>query len=422
MTQAPRTTLSTHTSLRLNAGVAASVQVLAQTSWGLRRYLEEQAQENPMLRVETVERSPRDWLPRWTAAFARAEGPMAEGVAASASLNAHVMAEVARQFPVGPPRRIAELLADALEPSGWLGRPLVEVAAEARATLPEVEAVLLRLQDIEPVGLFARNLAECLELQAREAGWLDPVMKVILGHLALLAQGDTARLATLARVPEADVLRTLRRVRSLNPKPGAQFDIGEAPLREPDLIASRGEAGWVVALNRSALPSLAVVAPPRGTANPEVAAQVAAARAVVRHVAARGRTILRVGQEVLTRQAAVLDYGVQALVPMTMADVAGTLELHESTVSRAVAGTAVDTPGGTLWLRQLFSGAVGAEGVAAGALRVRLARLVAEENKADPLTDAELAARLDGGAVARRTVVKYRRLMGIPPRHRRRIG
>ena len=423
MTQAPRTTLSTRTSLRLNAGVTASVNVLAQTSWGLRRYLEEQAQENPMLRVETVERPPRDWLPRWTSAFARAEGREAEGVAAAPSLMAHVMAEVARQFPAGQPRRIAELLAEALEPSGWLGRPLVEIAAEARATLPEVEAVLRRLQDIEPAGLFARNLAECLELQAREAGWMNPVMRVILANLALLAQGDTVRLAALARVPEAEVLRTLRRIRTLNPKPGAQFDLGEAPLREPDLIASRGEAGWVVALNRSALPSLAVVPLSRCRADPQAVAQVAAARTLMRHVAARGRTILRVGQEVLARQAAALDYGLQALVPMTMAEVAGTLDMHESTVSRAVSGTAVDTPGGTLWLRHLFTGAVGAEGAAAGALRVRLARLVAEEDKARPLTDAELALRLDGGgAVARRTVAKYRDLMGIPPRHRRRHG
>lgn len=422
MTQAPRTTLSTRTSLRLNVGIAASVQVLAQTSWGLRRYLEEQAQENPMLRVETVEPGPRDWLPRWTSAFARAEGREFDGIAAGPSLNAHVMAEVQRLFPAGRPRRIAEALADALEPSGWLGRPLDEVAAEAGATLPEVEAVLRRLQDIEPAGLFARNLAECLTLQAREAGWIDPVMTVILGNLSLLAQGDTARLAALARVPEDEVAHALRRIRSLNPKPGAQFDTSAAPLREPDLIATRGEAGWTVALNRSALPALAVVAVPRGTADAEAQARVAAARAVVRHVAARGRTILRVGQEVLARQAAALDYGLQALVPMTMAEVAAALDLHESTVSRAVAGTAVDTPGGTFWLRHLFSGAAGADGAAAGALRARLAQLVAEEDKAHPLSDAELAARLDDSAVARRTVVKYRTQMGIPPRHRRRLG
>lgn len=421
MTQSPRTALTTRASLRLNAGVAASVQVLAQTSWGLRRYLEEQAQENPMLRLETVERDPRDWLPRWTSAFARAEGREAEGIAAAPSLSAHVMAEVARQFPAGRQRRIADLLADALEPSGWLGRPLDQVAAEAGATLPEVEAVLRRLQDIEPAGLFARNLAECLELQAREAGWLDPVMTVILRHLVLLAQGDVARLAALAKVPEAEVQHSLRRIRTLNPKPGAQFDTAEAPLREPDLIARRGETGWVVSLNRSALPSLAVVPMPQGTADAQVLAQVAGARAVMRHVAARGRTILRVGQEVLARQAAALDYGLQALVPMTMADVAGSLNLHESTVSRAVSGTAVDTPEGTLWLRHLFTGAVGPEGVAAGALRMRLAQLVSEEDKADPLTDSELALRLDdGGAVARRTVAKYRDLMNIPPRHRRR--
>lgn len=422
MTQAPRTALTTRQSLRLNAGIAASVAILARANWGLRRYLDEQAQENPMLRVEPVERSPRDWLPHWTGAFARGEGAEVQMIAAGPSLNAHVMAGVERLFPAGRPRRIAEALADALEPSGWLGRSLKEIAAETGAALPEVEAVLRRLQDLEPAGLFARNLAECLTLQAREAGWLDPVMTVILGNLSLLAQGDTQRLARLARVPEGAVAEAIRRIRTLNPKPGAQFDTAVAPLREPDLIATRGETGWMIALNRSALPALSVVPVPRGTTDPATLARAAEARALVRHVAARGRTILRVGQEVLARQAAALDYGLQALVPMTMAEVAEALALHEGTVSRAVAGTAVDTPEGTFWLRHLFSGAAGADGAAAAALRARLARLVAEEDKTRPLTDAELAQRLGSGAVARRTVVKYRTQMGIPPRHRRRVG
>lgn len=428
MTQAPRVSLTARTSLRMNLGLAASVKVLAQDSFGLRRYLEEQAATNPVLRIEPAERAPRDWLPRWSAAFSRAEGGAAETAAHGPSLAAHLSDAITLHFPSGRVRRAAELFADAVEPSGWLGRPLSALAAEAGLTLPEAEALLARLQDIEPAGLFARNLAECLVLQAREAGWLDPPMELILSRLDLLAAGETARLARLARVPEAEILSRLRRIRSLNPKPGAQFDPGAAPLREPDLEVRRGSAGWMVELNRSSLPALSVVALPRGPRDAEQRAQVAAARALMRQVDARGRTILRVGQEVLQRQAAALDNGLGALMPMTMAEVADALGLHVSTVSRAVAGTAVDTPRGTWWLRRLFTQTVGqGEGIAAGAVRAALAELVAGEDRKHPLSDAALAEALgrlmaEPGAdlLARRTAAKYRASLGIPPAHRRR--
>jgi RNA polymerase sigma-54 factor len=138
--------------------------------------------------------------------------------------------------------------------------------------------------------------------------------------------------------------------------------------------------------------------------------------------------LLRVGREILRRQQAALAGGAEALVPMTMAEVAAALDLHESTVSRVVAGTSVDTPRGMWWLRLLFSGAVGgvdgAPGVAAAALRDRLARLVAGEPPDAPLSDEALAAELaqDGAVVARRTVAKYRTMLNIPPAHRRRKG
>jgi RNA polymerase sigma-54 factor len=148
----------------------------------------------------------------------------------------------------------------------------------------------------------------------------------------------------------------------------------------------------------------------------------AAARALLRLVENRNATLLSVGQEILSRQEAALDNGAGALVPMTMADVAGAVGLHESTVSRVVAGTAVDTPQGTWWLRALFTGAAREGGPAAGALRDRLARLIGAEDPAAPLTDDAIAEALaEGGApIARRTVAKYRAALKLPPAHRRR--
>ncbi|MDP2737993.1 MAG: RNA polymerase factor sigma-54 [Pseudorhodobacter sp.] len=423
MTPGPRITISQTQRLQLNFGLAASILFLRADASGLTRYLEEQAAVNPHVALDHS--APGDWLPRWSRAFQHAGQVEAPAQASAApSLIAHVMAGVARLTAPGRERAIAEVLAEALEPSGWLGRPVADLAQAAAASLPETEAVLAKLQRIEPVGLFARSLGECLRLQAADAGCLDAVMIVILDHLDLLAARQLARLARLAAVPEAEIFARLRLIRSFDPKPGAQFDPGAAPLREPDLVATRGVGGWQVALNRSALPTLALRDRPDRPAAPEARAAWAAAQALRRMVDGRNTTLLRVAQEILRRQEPALDHGLTALVPLTMAEVAQALGLHESTVSRIVAGTGVDTPLGTWWLRAMFSPRLGPEGggVAAAALRAALAGLVAGEDPAAPLSDQALVAALatKGMPLARRTVAKYRTMLQIPPAHRRR--
>ncbi|MGL5009618.1 MAG: RNA polymerase factor sigma-54, partial [Paracoccaceae bacterium] len=294
------------------------------------------------------------------------------------------------------------------------GRPVAAIAAEVGCSLAAALDVLTKLQKIEPTGLFARSLAECLSLQAAEAGVADAAMTVILDNLGLLAQGEFARLARLAGVGEADIAVRLRIIRSFDPKPGAAFMQGAAPVREPDLVARKEGDAWKIALNNSALPSLSLAADRK-------LGRRAEARGLIALVQARNATVLRVGQEVLRRQWQALELGLGAVVPMRMADVAEALGLHESTISRVVAGTAVDTPRGTWWLRQLFSRDLG-EGTSAVALRMRLANLIAGEAAGKPLSDAALAAALsEGGAVvARRTVAKYRSELRIPPAHARR--
>lgn len=433
MAQRNRTTITATQRLQLNQSLTASIRLLHESATGLAMYLEEQAAANPHLRVAAADPAPGDWLPRWRGVF-RPEGEGAALPAAGPSLMAHVQAAVDRAFPVAAERRVAMLFAMALEPSGWLGRGAGDIAREAGIDTALAETVLRRLQAIEPAGLFARNLAECLSLQLAEAGWLDAPMQAILSRLDLLAAGDVARLARLAGTDAAGVALRLRRIRGMNPKPGTQFDDGAAPVREPDLAVMPGPDGWTVALNRSALPSLSVDAGAVDAgAGGGSAARLAEARDILRMVEARGATILRVGREVLRRQAAALDHGRGALLPLTMAEVAAALGLHVSTVSRAVAGASVDTPGGTLWLRHFFTQGLrhrsapaddAGTGPAGGALRAELARLVAAEDAAAPLSDAALAAALaevfGPPAPARRTVAKYRGMLAIPPANRRR--
>lgn len=404
--------------LQLNTSLQASIRLLRADASGLTRYLEEQAAENPAIRLKPVPPAPGEWLPRWQGVWSAGQGEDATSRIASAapSLVSHVVAEITRLDLSEPDRRIALALVEALEPSGWLGTSLSAVAALTKVPVSAVEAVLDRVQRIDPPGLFARNLRECLFLQAREEGFADAVLTTVLAHLDLLAKGELARIARLGGISEAQVEACFRRIRRLDPKPGARFAAHAAPVREPDLLVRQGGEGWEVSLNRSALPTISVESG-RGPGR-------AAARMLARLVDNRNATLLRVGQEILRRQVTALEQGAKALAPMTMDDVAQALDLHESTISRIVAGVAMDTPLGTWWLRSLFSGARGGDGAAlsVAALRVRLADAVAAEDPTHPLSDAALTDILtQGGAeVARRTVADYRKVLGIPPAHRRR--
>jgi RNA polymerase sigma-54 factor len=409
-----RNRISVHQTQRmaLTTGLATSIRILRADAAGLSRYLEEAAAENPQIILAKPQ--VQDWIPRWKSAFAGdAERPEQE--AAGPSLVSHVLGLIDSLRLDPTETRIAMALAEALEPSGWIGRALPAIAAQLLVSIPAVERVLHRLQaGAEPTGLFARNLAECLRLQAAEAEELDRPMQALLAHLGLLAKGDLDRIAREAGLELADLRQAFGRLRSYDPKPGAAFEAFAAPVREPDLIAEKGASGWIVSLNRSALPSVTVA---EGRAKGR-----AEARALIKMIEGRNATLLSVGQDILARQSAALDHGMGALVPMTMAEVAEAQGLHESTISRVVAGTAVDTPRGTWWLRALFTKAPREGGPSAGALRDRLAKLVAEENPDHPLSDDALATALaDGGApIARRTVAKYRAMLNLPPAHRRR--
>lgn len=412
----PRQRITQTQRMQLNLRLHTSIRVLRADAEGLTRFLEEQAAENPALVLRAPQVSPQDWLPRWAGLVGGLGGMPVEGLAAAPpSLMAHVTAAIDRLFPRGPARRIALALAEALEPSGWLGIAPETLAQRLRVAGAEVEAVLAALQQIEPAGLFARDLRDCLRLQAVELGQADAVMLAVIRHIDVMAAGEVARIARMADTTEADVMARFRLIRSMNPKPGTQFSSAAAPVREPDLIARRDAEGWVLSLNRSALPDLRVE-PGRGAGR-------AAARGIERMVAARNHTLLRLGREVLRRQQAAFEHGLGALEPMTMAEAAGVLDLHESTVSRIVAGASLDTPRGTWWLRALFSRRMGdGPGQSGAALRARLAELVAAEDAGNPLSDDALAERLgaDGAQVARRTVAKYRHMLDIPPAYRRR--
>jgi RNA polymerase sigma-54 factor len=403
MSQSPRIETRQSLRLKLSPALQGAIEVLRMDGAALAQHLEEQAALVPG--VELRPPRPRDWLPRWSGVFEA----QPEVAASEASLAFNVLAGIDGRIKGTAARRIALALAEALSPAGWLERPVAEIARDLGVGLAAVEAVLTELQKLEPTGLFARDLADCLRLQAAEAGFLDAVTQAMLGRLDLLARGEFGALAKAAGVAEAEILTRFRRIRTLNPKPGASFgDRHAPPLREPDLILRRG-AEWQIEVAGSSLPALGLAAGAGRAAQAHV-------KGLERLVAARNATLLSVGRAILLRQKAALEGG--PLVALTMAEVAADLGLAESTVSRVVAGTSVDTPWGAWWLRKLFTRDMG--GVSAAALKNRLAEMIAAERR--PLSDQALAERLsaEGGRIARRTVAKYRGELGLPPASRRR--
>ena len=394
-----------------------AIGLLQTTNAGLRDLIAAEAAKNPYLDVRLPSGA------RESRGEARPDSPDQTVPDHRPSLMEHVFAQIDLCVQGRRARDIALRFAEALEPSGWLGRSVADIARDCGCALAEAEAVLAKLQGCEPAGLFARDLRDCLTLQAAERGILTAEMRGVLDNLPLVAEGALDRVADICGTDVASVRACVARIRHLNPKPGADFHFDQSLLREPDVIVTRGEDGWQVDLNRSTLPTVIVRDVPRAADRPAAGRQAAellqAARWLERAVEQRNRTTLAVSGAVVERQAGFLERGASALRPLTLADVATALDIHESTVCRVCNGLMLDTPRGVLPMKAFFCGAVpsatGGDGVDVAVAQHRLQQIVLAENPQAPLSDAAIAEslRAEGIVLARRTVAKYRGTLNI---------
>ena len=335
-------------------------------------------------------------------------------------------------------RAIAYMLTDLLSPTGWIDQPLAEIAATTNVALERLEAVLEKLQDLEPAGIFARNLAECLALQARDLGQYDNVMATILDNINLLGKGEIASLARLANCSQDTILDALRLIRSYNPKPGESYSNDLPPLGEPDVIVRQTKDGWAVDLNRSTLPTIHInedyakdietrlERKKEGGENDFVGNAIGSARWLKRALEQRNTTTIKICAEIIRIQKDFMEHGMEALKPMSLKTIAEAVNMHESTISRVTNGTVINTPRGTYSLKSLFSVSIatdeGEEGMAATAVRNKIKSLIEAESPKKPLSDNDIAAAISdqGIMLARRTVAKYREMMRIPSSSERR--
>src|SRR2546425_3681706 len=329
-------------------------------------------------------------------------------------------------------RAFVMVLIDALDEDGYLTQPLEEIAAllppEAEAGMEELAIALRHLQHFEPAGVGARSPGECLCLQLRNLPD-EPVralaIEVVEKHLELLAARDYSRLKTLTGSDD-DALRAAQRlIRALNPRPGAAFAKVEARYVIPDVTVRKVKNVWRASLNADAMPRLrinrlyaeiAAGARSGGT----LSTQLQEARWLIKNVQQRFETILRVSQAIVDRQRHFLEHGEVAMRPLVLREIADTLSLHESTVSRVTTQKFMFTPRGIFELKYFFGSHVATEtggAASATAIRALIKQLIGAEDPKAPLTDSRIADLLgdQGILVARRTIAKYREALQIPP-------
>jgi len=323
---------------------------------------------------------------------------------------------------------IAHWLIDQLDEAGYLELPLREAAAALGLPLADVEHGLRLVQSLDPTGVGARSLAECLALQAIEADRYDPCMKRLIDNLELVAKGAFAQLKRMCGVDDEDFADMLAELRGYDPRPGLRFGTGPAEAVTPDILIRASGAGWDIALNPATLPRLVVnrgyyVELRRGC--PDKASRgwlgdkLADANWLVKALDQRQRTILKVAAEIVRQQDGFFRRGVAELKPLTLRAVADAIAMHESTVSRVTSNKYLNCERGTFELKYFFtSGVASADGegaVSAEAVKARIRALIDAEDAKAILSDDALVdlLRASGFDLARRTVAKYREAIGL---------
>jgi RNA polymerase sigma-54 factor len=362
--------------------------------------------------------------------------------AADQSLRDHLLTQSKWLTSSERDRTLMATIVDALDEDGFLRIDLPELKAlSGLDPLPDDDemAIALKLvQSLEPAGVGARDLRECLLLQLREHD--DPANaathalaeRIVNEHLDRLAMRDVAGLARTLGVAQHAVLQAGDLIRRLQPRPGWKFGAANTRFVAPDVVVRKIRDEWTVTLNPSVVPKVRLnrmyadlFQSHRDARHSDLAAQLQEARWTVRNVEQRFATILRVAQAIVRRQRYFLDYGELAMKPLGLREIADELGLHESTVSRVTNNKYLATPLGVFELKYFFSRALATTSggtCSATAIRGAIKDMIQEENPKDPLSDAQIARLLgrQGLQVARRTVTKYRQMMRVPAYEMRR--
>ena len=346
------------------------------------------------------------------------------------SLKEHLTGQLGVDCPDPVDRMIGVHLVDMVDEAGYLAGDLEAVADMVGCEFERVEETLRRLQTFEPLGVCARDLAECLTIQLKDRNRFDPAMEALLGHLDLLARNDVQGLSKACGVDTDDIVEMTAEVKALNPKPGLAYGGEVAQTVVPDVfVRARPTGGWMVELNSDTLPRVLVNTryysrisnrANSGADRAYLSEKMNSANWLIKSLDQRANTILKVATEIVVQQEGFLNDGVRHLRPLNLRDIANAIEMHESTVSRVTANKYMNTPRGIYPMKYFFTSAIasaaGAAMHSAESVRARIKSLIGDEKADAILSDDKIVNILRDVdiQIARRTVAKYREAMRIP--------
>lgn len=336
-------------------------------------------------------------------------------------------------------RAIATSIVDAVDDTGYLTVTVEDIhegIGDDEIGLDEVEAVLKRIQRFDPVGVAAKDLRDCLLIQLSQFSPDTPRITearlIISDHLDLLANHDFRSLMRVTRLKEDVLKEAVDLIQSLDPRPGQSIQTGEPEYVIPDVLVRKVNGHWMVELNSDSIPRLQINQHYAGMCNNArndadsqfIRSNLQDAKWLIKSLESRNDTLLRVSRCIVEQQQAFFDLGEEHMKPMVLADIAQTVEMHESTISRVTTQKYLHSPRGIFELKYFFSSHVSTEGggeASSTAIRALVKKLIAAENPAKPLSDSKLTTLLSdqGIMVARRTVAKYRESLSIPPSNQR---
>ncbi|WP_428192997.1 RNA polymerase factor sigma-54 [Aliivibrio sifiae] len=336
-------------------------------------------------------------------------------------------------------RTIATTIIESLDDYGYLTINLDEVLeciGNDDVEMDEVEAVLKRIQQFDPLGVASRNLAECLLLQLatypQDTPWLSETKLILTEHINLLGNRDYRQLAKETKLKEQDLKQVMMLIHKLDPRPGNRVIDTDTEYVIPDVSVFKHNGKWVVTINPDSVPRLKVnaeyAALGKGLGNsPDgqfIRTNLQEAKWLIKSLESRNETLLKVARCIVEHQQDFFEYGAEAMKPMVLNDIALDVEMHESTISRVTTQKFMHTPRGIFELKYFFSSHVSTDNggeCSSTAIRALVKKLVAAENQAKPLSDSKIATLLaeQGIQVARRTIAKYRESLGIAPSNQR---
>ena len=333
---------------------------------------------------------------------------------------------------------IGETIIDSINDDGYLTADLDEISAsldaETEVTIEEIEETLNKVQGLDPIGVGARSIAECIVLQLSQLDASTPALQLAIdladSHLDLIASRDYGELRRSLRTSEEGLHDAVALVKSCNPKPGLAVSPAATEYVIPDVFVRKVDNRWQVEISSTGIPRLSVnqqyARLLRGNGDHAVLrTQLQEARWLIRSLEIRNETLMKVATSIVTRQTEFLEHGDEAMRPMVLRDIAEEIGMHESTISRVTTNKYMHTPRGVFEFKYFFSSHLSStegEDQSSTSVRAKIRKLIGAENPAKPMSDSKIASQLaeEGISVARRTVAKYREAMNIASSSERR--